>query len=102
MKIVGIVHKIGATTTIPAKTEGAQDFSFREVVLQCHRDRRDDFITFRFVRDRVSLIDPYKEGEEVQISFDLRGRLLPATADKPEACVFNLEAYRVDPYTPRQ
>jgi hypothetical protein len=49
-------------------------FQAREFVIETKDGSYSQFIKFQLVQDRCSLIDTFKEGEMVKVSFDLRGR----------------------------
>jgi len=49
-------------------------FQAREFVLEIPDGNYPQFIKFQLTQDRCAAIDPYKEGEQVKVHFDLRGR----------------------------
>ena len=68
---------LGKILKIYDKVDRSETFSLREFVLHVPnpRDSRyDNYIRFQLNNERTSLIDEYKEGEEVLVSFDLSGR----------------------------
>jgi len=51
-----------------------QSFSAREFVLEVNDSNYMQLIKFQLTQDRCGLLDPFDEGNEVKVHFDLRGR----------------------------
>ncbi|MBY5957225.1 DUF3127 domain-containing protein [Membranicola marinus] len=51
-----------------------QSFSAREFVLEVNDNNYMQLIKFQLTQDRCGLLDPFEEGSEVKVHFDLRGR----------------------------
>ncbi|MEC9459649.1 MAG: DUF3127 domain-containing protein [SAR324 cluster bacterium] len=69
MEIKGTIKKISATVQI------SERFRKREFVVEYASN--PDYpqpLQFEMVQDRCELLDPFQEGQQVEISFDLRGR----------------------------
>ncbi|HNE29091.1 MAG TPA: DUF3127 domain-containing protein [Saprospiraceae bacterium] len=49
-------------------------FQAREFVLEVPDGNYPQYVKFQVVQDKCSLLDQYKEGERLKVSFDLRGR----------------------------
>jgi hypothetical protein len=49
-------------------------FQAREFVIEVMSGNYPQFVKFQLVQDRCSLLDPFEEGEEIKVHFDLRGR----------------------------
>jgi single-strand DNA-binding protein len=49
-------------------------FQARQFVIEVESGQYSQFVKFQLTQDRCDLIDSYSEGEEIQVSFDLRGR----------------------------
>lgn len=49
-------------------------FRKREFVIEQTEGKYPNFIKFELVQDRCGLLDTFNEGDEVTVSFDLRGR----------------------------
>jgi hypothetical protein len=62
----GLIHKIFDTES------KSNTFQKREFVIKTE-GTYPQFIKFQLVQDRCQLIDVHKEGENVQVHFDLRG-----------------------------
>lgn len=67
-EVVGTLHK---KFDIESKTA---TFQTREFVILLPDDRFPQYIKFQLAQDRVSLIEPFQEGNEIKVHFDLRGR----------------------------
>ncbi len=68
MKLKGTVKKIFDTRTV-----GANGFQIREMVLLTDENYPQP-IKIEFVQEKTRLLDDIKEGDEVEVSFDVRGR----------------------------
>lgn len=67
-EIIGKLVKIYETES---KTDS---FRAREFVIEIDGGTYPQFVKFQCVQDRTTMIDPYKEGEQIKVHFDLRGR----------------------------
>jgi len=89
----GIVHSIGETTEY-----GNNGFTKREFVIQLTGpDENSDYPNYsalELIKDKCALMDNFKVGDEVQVSFNLSGRLW-SSAGKPEKCFTSLQAWKV-------
>ena len=77
----------------------ASGFTKREMVVTVDDGRYPQDINLEFVRDKISLLDDLQPGQEVTVSFDIRGRehngryynnlqgwkVVPAESDAPGA-----------------
>jgi len=79
----GIVHKIFETENKTAS------FQAREFVIK-HEGNYPQFIKFQLTQDRCDLINNYKEGDVIKVSFDLRGR------EWNDKYFTNLNAWRIE------
>jgi hypothetical protein len=68
MEIEGKIKVVGKELTI-----GTSGFKKRELVVTTD-EQYPQHIAINFVQDKVDLIDPYKVGESVKVSINLRGR----------------------------
>ena len=67
-KVKGLIKVIGETVQVNDK------FSKREVVITVEDAKYPQHITLQATGDRVSLLDGCRVGEEVEASFNLKGR----------------------------
>ena len=67
-KFQGTVYNVGNTEQITEK------FSKRTIVLSDDDENYPQLVAFEFVNDKTNLLDPYSEGDTVEVSFSLRGR----------------------------
>ena len=90
MEIKGIIKKILPTVEISDR------FRKREFVVEySNNPEYPQVIQFELVQDRCELLDQFKEGQQVEISFDLRGR--EWTNPQGEIKYFNtLQAWKIN------
>lgn len=91
MKITGKILAINDTQQI------SDTFQKRTFVLTyAEHPQYPEYITFDLVQDRCSLIDGFQVGQDVEVSFNLRGRQWTSPAG--ETKYFNaLQAWRIEP-----
>ena len=82
-----ITAKLHKVFEIQSKTN---TFQAREFVLETE-GQYPQYIKFQLTQDRCSLIDSYKEGDQIKVSFDLRGR------EWNEKYFTNLNAWKIEP-----
>jgi len=49
-------------------------FQTREFVILVSKDNYPQYVKFQLAQERVNLVDPYNENDEIKVHFDLRGR----------------------------
>ena len=52
----------------------SEKFKKREFVVETSENNFTEQIKFELVQDRTDIIDPYSIGEEIKVSFNLKGR----------------------------
>lgn len=72
----------------------SEKFRKREFVLEVVDGQYPEHIKFQLVQDKTALIDSYKVGDEVKISFNLRGRGFNKNGQM--LYFTNLEAWRIE------
>ncbi|MGF1565116.1 MAG: DUF3127 domain-containing protein [Flavobacteriales bacterium] len=82
-ELQGRVHKIGDVQTIK------NDFTKREFIVKTD-EQYPQFIPFELIKDKTSLIDAFKIGDPIKVSFDIRGR------EWQDRFFINLSAWRVE------
>lgn len=88
-KLTGAIKVIGNALQVTDK------FTKREIVITDTSTQYPQDIMFQFTQDKCSQLDPFMEGQEVEISFNLRGRLW--TSPQGEDKYFNtLEGWRIE------
>jgi len=89
MEIKGKVHEIGATLQV------TETFKKRDlIVVYAENPQYPEYLRFEATQDRVNLFDNLAVGDEVEVSFNLRGR--PWTNKEGVTTYFNsLVAWRV-------
>lgn len=90
MEITAVVHEIGSVQTV------TDTFKKRDLVVQyAENPQFVEYIKFEATQDRVSIFDGLGVGDEVTVSFNLRGR--PWTNKDGVTTYFNsLVAWRVN------
>ena len=79
----GILHKKFDTENKTAS------FQAREFVIR-HEGNYPQFIKFQLTQDRCDIINDYNEGDQIKVSFDLRGR------EWNDKYFTNLNAWKID------
>jgi hypothetical protein len=88
-KIKATVKRVGQTAQVSEK------FSKRELVVEIADDKYPQVVSFEFTQDKCALLDGIMEGQEVEVSFALRGR--EWTNENGDVRVFNtLNGFRVE------
>ena len=88
-KLTGSVKMVGNTVQVSEK------FSKREFVVTDASGMYPQDIMFQATQDKCALLDGYQVGEQVEVSFNLRGR--EWTSPAGEVKYFNtLEAWRIE------
>lgn len=69
MELKGKVHEIGATQQV------SDTFTKRSLVIEyAENPTYPEYIQFEAIQDKTALLDGLKAGDEVEVSFNLRGR----------------------------
>ena len=68
-EISGIIHDI-----FPAQTFGNNGFIKREFVLEIQNGDYTNYVKFETTKDRTTLLDRCKPGDEVTVKFGVTGR----------------------------
>lgn len=89
MEIRGKVHEIGNTQQV------SESFKKRDIIIAfAENPQFVEYIRFEATQDRVSIFDGLQVGQEIEVSFNLRGR--PWTNKEGVTTYFNsLVAWRV-------
>ncbi len=72
----------------------ASNFRKREIIIESG----DEYVNhnkFEFQQDKVSLLDNFKEGDRVKVSYNLRGRLWN-DSNNEEQCFNTLVAWKIE------
>ncbi|MCY1518422.1 hypothetical protein D9M68_531420 [compost metagenome] len=69
MEIKGKVHEVGAVQQV------SETFKKRDLVVEyAENPSYPEYIKFEALQDKTALLDALKPGDEVEVSFNLRGR----------------------------
>lgn len=90
------MYKLNGTIKVIKDTVQISDkFTKREFVVNDSSSMYPQDIMLQSVQDKCSMLDGYKEGDNVEVSFNLRGR--EWTSPTGEVKYFNtLEAWRIE------
>ena len=89
-KLNCVIKDAGVTMNVTEK------FSKREFVVTVPDEKYPQVVQFQLVNDRTSLLDGFKNGDNIEVSFSLRGREW-TNPTSGEVRVFNtLDAFRVE------
>ncbi|MEQ1746523.1 MAG: DUF3127 domain-containing protein [Saprospiraceae bacterium] len=83
-EVIGRLHRV-----FPTEQKSAS-FQAREFVLEVPDGNYPQLIKFQAVQERCGILDNYNEGDQIKVSFDLRGR------EWNGKYMTNLNAWRVD------
>lgn len=83
-EVEGKLHRL-----FPTEQKSAS-FTAREFVLEIPDGNYPQLVKFQAVQDRCTLLDNFREGENIKVSFDLRGR------EWNGKYLTNLNAWRID------
>jgi len=84
-EVAGRLHRLFATE------QKSSSFQTREFVLEIPDGNYPQLIKFQSVQDRCAMLDRFSEGDNIKVSFDLRGR------EWNGKYLTNLNAWRVEP-----
>ena len=93
MEIKGKVHEIGALQQV------SETFKKRDLIIEyAENPTYPEYIRFEALQDKTSLFDSLKQGDDVEVSFNLRGR--PWTDKTGKTSYFNsLVVWRINALT---
>jgi hypothetical protein len=81
----------GKIKVINATQNFASGFTKREFVVTTAVDKYPQDLKFEFVKDKCALLDKFKVGQDVQVSFDIRGN------EYNGKYYVNLSAWKIQP-----
>lgn len=93
MEIKGKVHEIGALQQV------SETFKKRDLIIEyAENPTYPEYIRFEALQDKTALFDSLKQGDDVEVSFNLRGR--PWTDKTGKTSYFNsLVVWRINALT---
>ena len=93
-EVQGEVYSIGDTTEY-----GNNGFTKREFVIKLTGEGENsaypNHIALELIKDKCALMDKYQIGDNVNVHFNLSGRLWSGNG-KPERCFNSLQAWRIE------
>lgn len=90
------MQTIGKLLEIKDAQQVSDTFKKRSFVIECTENPQyPEYVSFELIQDRCDLLENFQIGQEVEISFNLRGRKW--TTPEGETKYFNsLQAWRID------
>ena len=93
-EVIGKLYKKFDTVQIK------ETFKKREFVLEIEDGNYTDYIKFQLLQDKCSVLDPFAEGDELKVHFNLKGR--PYNNRQGGVTYFtNLNAWRIESNAPQ-
>lgn len=93
-EVQGTIHSIDET-----RSYGANGFTKREFVIKLtgegEKPEYPNYVALELLKDKCALMDNYRIGDEIKVTFNLSGRLW-AKPGNPEKCFTSLQAWRVE------
>lgn len=84
--------------SIGTVTQVSDKFSKKEFVIITEKSSQyPQYVQFELHQDRTDLIDPYQKGQDVTVSFNIKGRLW--NGGEGEKCFNQLVAWKIQPTT---
>jgi hypothetical protein len=84
----------GKIVEVYAEAQVTDRFKKREFVIEIQEGMYPEFVKFQLTQDKCDLVVPYKPGDEVQVSFNLRGK--PYTKNGTTTYFTNLDAWKIE------
>ena len=90
LKFTGTVNKLKEVQVISDK------FRKQEIVITDNHDKYPKFVAFETTNDNCDLLANVKEGDEVEVNFNLDGRLWTNPKTGEERCFNTLKIWKLD------
>lgn len=91
------MFSISGKLTVKKDTEQVTDkFRKREFVITDESSQYPQEIMFQLVQDKVDLLDPFNEGEQIKVNFNLRGRRWTNPKTNETRFFNSLDAWRLE------
>ena len=81
-KLTGVVYSVGATQTVSEK------FSKREIIIEDTSGKYPQHIAIQFTQDKCDDLNSIAPGQEVEVSYNLTGRLWLDPKTEAEKCFY--------------
>lgn len=89
-KLTGVVYAIGDTQQVSDK------FSKRDLVVLDESGKFPQHICIQFTQDKCDLLDSFGEGQEVEVAYNLSGRLWLNPKTGVEQCFNTLQGWKIE------
>jgi single-stranded DNA-binding protein len=91
------MFSISGKLIVKKDTEQVTDkFRKREFVISDESSQYPQEIVFQLVQDKVDLLDPFNEGEQIKVNFNLRGRRWNNPKTNETKFFNSLDAWRLE------
>jgi hypothetical protein len=87
-EVEGKLHEVFQTM------QRTESFKTREFIVEELEGQYPQVISFQVTQDRCTLVDSYKVGDHIKVSFNIRGRAW--SKDGRSGYITNLEAWRIE------
>lgn len=85
----------GNIKVVKATQSVSEKFKKREFVITDNSSQYPQDILFQLTQDRCDLIESYKSGDQIEVTFNIRGREWTSPKDGEVKFFNSLEAYKV-------
>lgn len=89
-KITGTVHSIGEVQQVSEK------FAKRDIIIEDSSGKYPQHIPFQFTQDKVNDLNNFAPGQEVEISFNLKGRIWNNPKTGLDQCFGTNEGWKIE------
>ena len=89
-KLTGVVYSVGATQTVSEK------FSKREIIIEDTSGKYPQHIAIQFTQDKCDDLNSIAPGQEVEVSYNLTGRLWLDPKTEAEKCFNTLSGWKIE------
>lgn len=89
-KIKGTVHSIGEVQQVSDK------FAKRDIIIEDNSSKYPQHIPFQFTQDKVNDLNNIAQGQEVEISFNLKGRIWNNPKTGLDQCFGTNEGWKIE------
>lgn len=91
------MYQLTGKLRVKKQTQQVTDsFKKREFVITDDSSNYPQHVLFQLIQDKCDLLDPFNEGEEVKVSFNLRGREWTNPKDGEVRFFNSLDAWKLE------
>lgn len=94
---MGYEMKGTVTEIFPMQTLGSKGFQKREFRIKEKSDNKwPNFVAFQLVKEKCNLADSISEGDEVNVHFNISGRIWDKGDGSPTRCFIENQCWKLD------